>query len=131
MTPSLVEHVFVYGTLRRGYAHAMSAWLAEQGQWCGRGRCAGALYRVAAHYPGLVPSDGDWVQGDLYALPATMAVAVLAQLDAYEEIGNGEYRRERCTVYRESGDTVQAWVYVYCRAVSEGCRIDSGDFLLS
>lgn len=131
MTPSPVEHVFVYGTLRRGYPHVMSEWLAAQGCWCGRARCAGALYRVAPSYPGLVLQATGWVQGDVYALPAATAAELLARLDAYEEIGNGEYQRLRCTVHREGGDTVSAWVYVYCRAVSEDWRIDSGDFLLS
>lgn len=131
MTSSPVEHVFVYGTLRRGYSHAMSDWLAVQGQWCGRARCAGGLYQVAPSYPGLVLSATGWVQGDVYALPAAMAAELLARLDAYEEIGNGEYQRGLCTVYQENGATVRAWVYVYCRAVSAGFRIDSGDFFSS
>jgi gamma-glutamylcyclotransferase (GGCT)/AIG2-like uncharacterized protein YtfP len=79
------DHLFVYGTLRRGaQPNGHAALLHGAARFVGRGRVRGRLYRVS-WYPGLVDSDDghDTVVGDVFALPA--GESLLAALDAYED----------------------------------------------
>ncbi|QGP79295.1 gamma-glutamylcyclotransferase family protein [Sphingobium sp. CAP-1] len=125
-----IAHLFVYGTLRAGFDDPMARCLRSAARLIGPARARGALYRVAA-YPGFVPGGEDWVTGDLFAL--TDAAATLAWLDDYEECAPHfphphEYRRARLTVAGPDGP-VDAWTYIYARAVAGLDRIDGGDFL--
>ncbi len=59
---------------------------------------------------------------------------VLSQLDAYEECGENfpeptEYVRRKQPVRLNSGETIQAWVYIYNRPTVRLEPIPSGDFL--
>src|SRR3954471_17107310 len=53
---SMQNHLFVYGTLMRGFDHAMAKLLSRSAKFVGPARCRGRLYLVK-HYPGLVLSD--------------------------------------------------------------------------
>ncbi|MDP2225886.1 MAG: gamma-glutamylcyclotransferase family protein [Moraxellaceae bacterium] len=129
------ELIFVYGSLRRGSAHAMAQWLASVADWQGEGRVAGTLYRVS-WYPALViagegvAADEEGVQGDVFRLHEASA---LAQLDAFEGVRGSvadEYRRERLAIRMASGE-VQAWVYVWQQSVSGLKPVKGGDWLQS
>src|SRR5947209_15602808 len=63
------HHLFVYGTLMRGFDHPMAKLLSRSAEFIGSARCQGRLYLVK-HYPGLVPSDdaSDVVFGELFRL---------------------------------------------------------------
>jgi gamma-glutamylcyclotransferase (GGCT)/AIG2-like uncharacterized protein YtfP len=57
----------------------------------------------------------------------------LVTLDRYEECGPEdreptEYRRLRQTVVTSSGESVEAWMYIYNRPVADLQRIASGQF---
>src|SRR6266478_4176578 len=87
------DHLFVYGTLMRGFDHPMSRLLSRSADFLGEARCRGRLYRLKhyriKYYPGLVLSDdpADIVFGELYRLRAPEEL--LRALDAYESCGEG------------------------------------------
>jgi gamma-glutamylcyclotransferase (GGCT)/AIG2-like uncharacterized protein YtfP len=135
------DHLFVYGTLMRGFDHPMAQLLSRSADFIGEARCRGRLYLVR-HYPGLVLSDdaGDVVFGELFRL--RQAAELLREFDMYEACGEGfaeptEYIRQMLAVTREGEAAepasteapIQAWTYIYNWPVTGLPRIASGRFL--
>jgi gamma-glutamylcyclotransferase (GGCT)/AIG2-like uncharacterized protein YtfP len=127
------DHLFVYGTLMRGFDHPMAQLLSRSADFVGEARCRGRLHLVK-HYPGLVKSDdvGDIVFGELFRLrrPAEL----LREFDMYEACGEGfaeptEYVRRLLQVARDDGVVSEAWSYLYNWPVDHLPRIASGRFL--
>jgi gamma-glutamylcyclotransferase (GGCT)/AIG2-like uncharacterized protein YtfP len=126
------DHLFVYGTLMRGFDQPMAQLLSRSADFLGPARCRGRLYLVK-HYPGLVLSDGaaDVVFGELYRLRAPNEL--LREFDMYEACGEGfaeptEYVRQMLPVTRDGGAISEAWTYVYNWPVTWLPRIVSGRF---
>jgi gamma-glutamylcyclotransferase (GGCT)/AIG2-like uncharacterized protein YtfP len=126
------NHLFVYGTLMRGFEHPMAQLLSRSADLIGEARCQGRLYLVT-HYPALVLSGdpADVVFGELYRLRAPGEL--LREFDMYEACGEGfaeptEYVRQMVPVTLEGGAT-EAWTYVYNWPVAHLTRIASGRFL--
>jgi gamma-glutamylcyclotransferase (GGCT)/AIG2-like uncharacterized protein YtfP len=126
------DHLFVYGTLMRGFDHPMARLLSRSADFVGEARCQGRLYRVK-HYPGLVLSEDadDVVFGELYRLRSP--AELLREFDMYEACGEGfveptEYVRRMLPVTRDEG-TREAWSYIYNWPVAHLARIASGRFL--
>ena len=126
------DHLFVYGTLMRGFDHPMAQLLSRGADFLGEARCRGRLY-LAKHYPGLVLSEDtdDVVFGELFRLrqPAEM----LREFDMYEACGEGfaeptEYVRQMLAVTGADGAVTEAWTYVYNWPVTNLLRIASGRF---
>jgi len=127
------DHLFVYGTLMRGFDHPMAKLLSRSADFIGEARCRGRLYLVK-HYPGLVLSDdaNDVTFGELFRL--RHVEEVLRELDMYEACGASfaeptEYVRRLLTVTLDEGKPRQAWTYVYNWPVDRLPRIASGRFL--
>jgi gamma-glutamylcyclotransferase (GGCT)/AIG2-like uncharacterized protein YtfP len=127
------DHLFVYGTLMRGFDHPMAQLLSKAADFIGEARCRGRLY-LAKHYPGLVLSgDADDVAfGELFRL--RHAEEILRELDMYEACGEGfrqpsEYLRQMVEITLGDGEARQAWTYVYNWPVDRLPRIASGRFL--
>jgi gamma-glutamylcyclotransferase (GGCT)/AIG2-like uncharacterized protein YtfP len=126
------DHLFVYGTLMRGFDHPMAKLLSRSAEFIGEARCRGRLYLVK-HYPGLVLSNDadDVVFGELVRLHRPDES--LATLDEYEGCGPGvaspQYLRLLLPVTRDDGTVSEAWTYVYNRPVAKLERIASGRFL--
>jgi len=127
------DHLFVYGTLMRGFDHPMARLLSANADFVGEARCRGRLYLVK-HYPGLVLSDdpADIVHGELYRLRARDEM--LHEFDMYEACGEGfppptEYLRQMLSVTLDDGGTSDAWTYIYNWPVEKLLRIGSGNFL--
>jgi len=116
--------LFVYGTLRRGSRNKFARLLHAQARFAGNARMRGRLYRLES-YPGAVSSNiaGEWVHGELYSMEDPRWT--LAALDNYE---GPSFERVKLEVERDSGDRVDAWVYLY-RGTPPGPRIPSGDWL--
>jgi gamma-glutamylcyclotransferase (GGCT)/AIG2-like uncharacterized protein YtfP len=132
MTAAL-DLIFVYGTLMRRFDHPMSKLLSRSAEFLGEGRCPGQLYLIA-HYPGLLRAGepGDVVFGELYRMHDS--AALLAELDEYESCGPNFdpptlYLRETLPVTLADGSVMEAWTYIYNRAVDGKKRIASGKFL--
>jgi gamma-glutamylcyclotransferase (GGCT)/AIG2-like uncharacterized protein YtfP len=127
------DHLFVYGTLMRGFDHPMAQLLSKAADFIGEARCRGRLYLVT-HYPGLVLSDDvdDVVFGELFHL--RHAEEVLREFDIYEACGEGfaqptEYLRQMVGITLGNGEAREAWTYVYNWPVDRLPRIASGRFL--
>jgi gamma-glutamylcyclotransferase (GGCT)/AIG2-like uncharacterized protein YtfP len=127
------DHLFVYGTLMRGFDHPMAQLLSRSADFVGEGRCRGRLYLVK-HYPGLVLTDhaDDVVFGELFRL--RRPEELLREFDMYEACGEGfveptEYVRRILPVTLGEGAVMEAWTYVYNWPVAGLSRIASGRFL--
>jgi gamma-glutamylcyclotransferase (GGCT)/AIG2-like uncharacterized protein YtfP len=131
--PMMCDHLFVYGTLMRGFDHPMAQLLSKAADFIGEARCRGRLYRVK-HYPGLVLSDdaSDVVFGELFRL--RHAEEILREFDIYEACGEGfpqptEYLRQMVEITLAGGEAREAWTYLYNWPVDRLPRIASGRFL--
>jgi gamma-glutamylcyclotransferase (GGCT)/AIG2-like uncharacterized protein YtfP len=127
------DHLFVYGTLMRGFDHPMARLLSRSADFIGEACCRGRLYLVK-HYPGLVLSEHaeDVVFGELYRLRQPRPL--LREFDMYEACGEGfaeptEYVRRMLAVIRDGEPAEQAWAYVYNWPVSSLPQIVSGRFI--
>ena len=105
-----VAHVFLYGTLMRGYAPHVALGLGEALAFVAEATIRGRIYALA-DYPGLKLEDGE-AGGELFRI---VDARVLARMDAYEgyapnAIGSSEYARRRVPV---PGHGLDAWVYEY------------------
>ena len=128
----MLDRLFVYGTLMRGFDHPMAQLLSRSADFIGEARCQGRLYLVK-HYPGLVLSDdpADVVFGELYRLRAPDEL--LREFDMYEACGEGfaeptEYVRQMLPVTSQDNSVDEAWTYLYNWPVAQLSRIASGRF---
>jgi gamma-glutamylcyclotransferase (GGCT)/AIG2-like uncharacterized protein YtfP len=128
------DHLFVYGTLMRGFDHPMAQLLSRSADFIGAARCRGQLYRIK-HYPGLVLSDNvdDVVFGELFRL--RRPDELLREFDMYEACGEGfaeptEYVRQLLPVTLDGGVVSEAWTYLNHWPVAHQPRIASGRFLV-
>ena len=129
----ICDHLFVYGTLMRGFDHPMVRLLSANADFLGQAQCRGRLYLVK-HYPGLLLSEdaSDIAFGELFRLRERDAL--LREFDMYEACGEGfaeptEYVRQMVNVTLGDGAASQAWTYVYNWPVTDLPRIVSGRFL--
>jgi len=128
----MLDLLFVYGTLMRGYDHPMSRLLSSNAAFEGEAHCRGRLHLIR-HYPGLVLSEeeADIVHGELYRLREPEPL--LREFDMYEACGEGfkeptEYVRRVLPVTRADGNPTEAWTYLYNWPVTKLPRIASGRF---
>jgi gamma-glutamylcyclotransferase (GGCT)/AIG2-like uncharacterized protein YtfP len=119
-------HLFVYGTLRRGFDNPFARLLAQSSHYVGPGYVQGVLYSMG-EYPALVlANDGaHQVRGDVYEL--NDAESTLRILDEYE---GPQYPRVTVAVSIPGApQPLDAWVYICTHDTSGRPRIESGDFL--
>jgi gamma-glutamylcyclotransferase (GGCT)/AIG2-like uncharacterized protein YtfP len=127
-----VEHLFVYGTLRRGFRTPMHPLLERYATHCGSAWVHGVLFDLGA-YPGLLCDNRAErrVSGELYRLHDPEQL--LRRLDHYEGCSPGfrqptEYVREAVRAEGPDGQTVSVWVYLYNLPIGGARRIRSGDY---
>lgn len=92
-------HLFTYGTLRSGRNGAA---LLHGCDRVGEGVVRGTLYDLG-DFPALLLSGEDEVRGEIWRCPAEL----LAELDAYEGVDEGLFRRVAVRV-----DGRACWIYV-------------------
>jgi gamma-glutamylcyclotransferase (GGCT)/AIG2-like uncharacterized protein YtfP len=95
-------NLFVYGTLRG----------AGAGRLAGCERVAdaavtGTLYSIDGGFPALVHYGPDRVSGEVWRCPA----GLLPELDEYEGVGRGMFRRIALDVETDDGSVVPCWLY--------------------
>ncbi len=125
--------LFVYGTLRQGYAHPMAAFLANHSVTVTPATYKGRMYAIG-DYPGVIPSmqTTDQVKGEVFAL--LQPVDVFAALDDYEECSQAHafphaYARIQTRVNTLAGEVLSGvWIYLYTRDTQSLRSIPSGDF---
>ena len=108
MPQPLSQLVFVYGSLKRGYAlHAML-----QGQVCPGNAVTEPLYRLfdLGSYPGLVEwPEGIAIRGEVYQV----SLDCLSRLDKAEGVAERLYVRRHISLQAEfRGKHVQAWFWL-------------------
>src|SRR5262245_58510105 len=111
MRPDLIQHVFVYGTLKRGEVRE-KCW-PRQPLSLEPATVRGCLYDLGP-YPALVEGD-DTVAGELWEfsqldIPPTLAA--LDEVEGYRGLEDDEYRRV-ITLCQTSAGPVTAWTYLY------------------
>jgi gamma-glutamylcyclotransferase (GGCT)/AIG2-like uncharacterized protein YtfP len=127
----MLEHLFVYGTLRSEFPQPLALRLKSQAKLVGKGSTPGILYDFG-WYPG-AKFDADArsrVIGEVFALKN--AERLLAELDHYEgtaEPGNA-FRRVPVKVRLDRGGAVDAWSYEMGESTARRRPIESGDFIL-
>ena len=113
------DHLFVYGTLRRGCDNQFARLLSERGKFVAEARVPGRLYDFGP-YPGASPAKqpNESILGEIFYLaePGTL----LAALDEYE---GPEFQRAIVTA-----GTLECWIYWYI-GPDAGRLIASGDWL--
>ena len=98
-------HLFVYGTLRSG--GPASSRLADA-RLVGEGSVGGVLYDIDGEYPALIVYGKSPVQGEIWRCPASL----LRELDEYEQIESGLFRRIGVEAQAADGSLVPCWAYV-------------------
>lgn len=129
-----VNHLFVYGSLRKALDGSLHALLKNQAVFINAARLPGKLYLIDS-YPGLVstPTFSSFeVQGEVYRLK--QPERLLQNLDEYEECAEHfplphEYKRLIKSVTLSGGQHLTCWVYVYNRPAAGLKHIIGGDFL--
>lgn len=84
----MLQHLFVYGTLKRG--HLRSGLWPHPPDSIRPGLVRGALFDLGS-YPGLVPGE-DWILGELWTLQSDHVPKTLAVLDEVEGYDPAEDR---------------------------------------
>jgi gamma-glutamylcyclotransferase (GGCT)/AIG2-like uncharacterized protein YtfP len=112
------DHLFVYGTLRRGRDNRFARLLSERGKFIGESRVSGRLYDFGS-YPGARAAErpNEFILGEIFYLAEPHMV--LAALDEYE---GPEFERAMVTA-----GTLECWIYWYT-GPEAGRLIASGDW---
>ncbi|ABD08826.1 conserved hypothetical protein [Rhodopseudomonas palustris HaA2] len=128
----MLDRLFVYGTLMRGFDNPMARLLSAGAECLGAATIPGRLVRIR-HYPGLVAArdPADIVYGEVFRMRQPQEL--LVQLDDYESCTEDypeprEYRREVARVTLADGTVVDAFVYIYNWDVAALPHIVSGRF---
>jgi len=129
---SELAYLFVYGSLRAAAGTEWSRFLTAVSSFVGSGRVHGALFHLDGYAGMTVCTDDAWVTGEVCLMNDPSSA--LPFLDAYEKCGPSdplphEFERQVVTVLLDSGQTVEAWAYVYTLETQDKVRITSGDYL--
>jgi gamma-glutamylcyclotransferase (GGCT)/AIG2-like uncharacterized protein YtfP len=116
----MTHPLFVYGTLRPGFAPAEIASAVAQLHPIAEAHLQGTLYHLG-QYPGLMlnPITGK-VHGIVFQFPPDdhLAATLLAQLDTYEDFhphspADSQFVRVLHPVTLDDGRSLPCWVYLY------------------
>ena len=129
-----VYHLFVYGSLRKGFQSDAYQYISRYFKLCGSAKVKGILFDLGP-YPAAVPGDnGHFIVGELYTIAHKEEFSwALEQLDDYEglNVEEGEpvlYKRELAEVYTGQ-ETVISWIYWFNGESNGYPIIESGDEL--
>lgn len=127
-----IQYLFVYGSLRKAQDGSMHGYLQRRALFVDTATLPGELYEISG-YPGalLESSSLNRIHGEVYRL--LEPEAVLHTLDVYEECSPDfpipqEYQRIQKTVTLSTGQSVIAWIYVYCHSVIHCKFLENGDY---
>ena len=131
--PWYIDHIFVYGTLMKGFArhHLLEAWAHPMTRQ--EARAPGVLFDSRKGHPCLVPAkkEGQIVRGELYRLRDNrQAFEMLDIVEDFRGYGSprSEFRRAIVGAETADGKHVPAWAYFYNRPTAKLDVIESGDW---
>lgn len=131
------HHLFVYGSLRKGFHHAAHEYICKYFSFVSNGKIKGMLNDMGEYPAATATTEEHYIIGELYVINDEEEFGwAMEQLDEYEglfpEEDEGEkalFRREMTQVFLDNGDIRYAWVYWYNGDVSGKPVIASGDVL--
>jgi len=129
----VLNHLFVYGTLRKTKSGIVHPYLSKSAVFIDQASIPGKLYQVDT-YPGAIPALAQskyQIYGEVYFL--LNPKHVLRVLDEYEECASHfctphEYQRLPETATFLDGSRIRAWVYWFRRPIESLRQIKSGDY---
>lgn len=134
MSDPRIYHLFVYGSLRKGFQSPAYDYISRFFKFIGVAKVKGKLYDLGT-YPAGVPSEEDcFIVGELYQAKNEHEFSwAIGQLDDYEgvDVETDEvqlYRRCASQVFFND-ETIQAWIYWYKGEIAGKPEITSGDML--
>lgn len=127
-------YLFVYGTLRTGFKHAVKREIRNDVEWLGESSIRGKLYDIGK-YPGalrVTDSGSGFIKGEV--LKMKHPKKVLRILDEYEGFDpdapvKSEYFRDQELIHLPDGKEIKAWVYWYNLPIAGKRRIRHKDYL--
>lgn len=111
---SKLQHIFVYGTLKRGQCRE-SAW-PRPPVLVQPARVSGELYDLGA-YPAML-SGSDWVVGEVWSFEyedVEPTLRVLDEIEDYRRQPDDLYRRVEIACWLGSGAQLRALTYIYAQ----------------
>ena len=115
-----IDHIFVYGTLRRGQGACKTFGLEEHGEFVGTFKADGWGMYTLGGFPGVRAEEGQSIIGDIFKVNDPK---LMDHLDRYEGEGSLYFRK----VTEVNG--IKCWIYEYGRQLNETYRINSGNWL--
>ncbi len=105
----MLNRIFVYGSLRRGYDNRYAQLLHANATFLGEARMRGRKVQ-AGEYLGMkgALTAEDWVEGEIFEMHN--AQTLLPQLDSYE---GEEYERRPQMAALADRRELECWVYLY------------------
>ncbi|MDP4264963.1 MAG: gamma-glutamylcyclotransferase family protein [Bacteroidota bacterium] len=134
MANSGIYHLFVYGSLRKGFQSEAYEYISRFFTLVGHAKVKGKLFDMGS-YPAAIPvNDESYIIGELYKIADESEFSwAIGQLDDYEGVNVESdevqlYRRELADVLMEK-KVIPAWIYWYNGDVSGKPAIASGDMM--
>jgi gamma-glutamylcyclotransferase (GGCT)/AIG2-like uncharacterized protein YtfP len=134
MAKTSTYHLFVYGSLRKGFQSAAYEYISRFFTAVSMGKVKGKLFDMGS-YPAAIPVDEEsYITGELYKIRDEAEFSwAIGQLDDYEGVSVEPdevqlYRRELADIVTEN-EIIPAWIYWYNGDISGKPAIASGDMI--
>jgi gamma-glutamylcyclotransferase (GGCT)/AIG2-like uncharacterized protein YtfP len=134
MTKTGIYHLFVYGSLRKGFQSTAYEYISRFFIPVSMGKVKGQLFDMGS-YPAAIPVNEDsFIIGELYKIRDEAEFSwAIGQLDDYEGVSVEPdevqlYRREQAEILTDNG-IISAWIYWYNGDVGGRPAIASGDMI--
>ncbi len=128
------EHLFTYGTLRKGENNPMQNYLEKKADWIGKALFCGKLYYANGHPAAILSAhEEDQIVGDVYEFDN--GSPLLRELDRYEGYRPDSpdeslyIRRKRDVTLQKNHEVFAAWIYIYNQPIDKANLIVSGDYV--
>ncbi|MDZ4794507.1 MAG: gamma-glutamylcyclotransferase family protein [Bacteroidota bacterium] len=134
MTNPGIYHLFVYGSLRRGFHSPVYEYISRFFKFIGEAKVKGKLYDMGSYPAGISTEEDSYIVGELYQAKNEHEFSwAIGQLDDYEGVSVEAdeiqlYRREIAQVHINV-EITPAWIYWYNGEVTGKTAIASGDML--
>ena len=110
------EYLFVYGTLR---GRAL-------GKFIGKGKTLDKFEMYDCGFPYIIPSEkGSQIVGEVYLVDQE----TLKELDYYEGVETGLYKRAKFKIILNEGKTITAWLYFRNSPLEKSTKIKASDWI--
>ena len=128
------EHLFTYGTLRKGETNPMQNYLEKNADWIGKALFRGKLYYANGHPAAILSANEEnRILGDVYEFDT--GSPLLRELDRYEgyrpdRLDESLYiRMKRDVTLKKNSEVCMAWIYIYNQSIDRAKLIASGNYV--